>query len=313
MPDMPVKLHDYQHPLFDSTRWNSFATRPDDIIVCTSYKAGTTWTQMICALLVHQTPDLPRPLAELSPWLDLRIAPIEEIKQLHDTQSWRRVVKTHTPLDGLNYRQDVSYIICGRDPRDVFLSMQGHLENINMEVVGQALAAQGIPLEPPPPMPEDVSERFKIWMQASSFDWEQDGVPLWSHFRHAQTFWEFRHLPNMLFLHYADLKTDLEGQMRRVAKFLDVDVPEERWPVLVKAATFEDMKANADSRAPDTNFGVYHSNDQFFKRGTNRQWEGVLSPESLALYEDTFRSRYGDELVDWLEKGSLATGYPEER
>ncbi len=251
-----------------SARWNSFDTRPDDIIVCTSYKAGTTWTQMICALLVHQTPDLPRPLAELSPWLDLRVAPIEEIKRLYDTQSWRRVVKTHTPLDGLNYRQDVSYIICGRYPRDVFLSMQGHLENINMEVVGQALAAQGIPLEPPPPMPEDVSERFNIWMQASSLDWEQDGVPLWSHFRHTQTFWEFRHLPNMLFLHYADLKTDLEGQIRRVAKFLGVDVPEERWPILVKAATFEDMKANADSRAPDTNFGVYHSNDQFFKKGT---------------------------------------------
>ena len=87
MTDMPVKQHDYRHPLFDSTRWNSFETRPDDIIVCTSYKAGTTWTQMICALLVHQTPDLPRPLAELSPWLDLVLASME---------------RTLTPSMGLN-------------------------------------------------------------------------------------------------------------------------------------------------------------------------------------------------------------------
>jgi hypothetical protein len=40
--------------VFDSSRWDSFERRPGDIIICTPPKCGTTWTQMICALLVLQ-------------------------------------------------------------------------------------------------------------------------------------------------------------------------------------------------------------------------------------------------------------------
>ena len=313
MTDLPVKQHDYEHSFFDSTRWNSFETRPGDIVVCTSYKSGTTWTQMICALLVHQTPDLPKPLGELSPWLDLRLAPIEEIVQGYEAQSFRRVIKTHTPFDGLQYRDDVSYVICGRDPRDVFLSMQNQQDNVDAMKFREVAAAKGQVIPPRQDLPDDVSERFRLWMTKGTFEWEQDGFPFWSHFHHAQTFWKFRGLPNLHFLHFADLKADLAGQMRRLAGLLDISVPEERWPALVKAATFEDMKANADRTAPETQFGFWRSAGQFFNKGESRQWDGVLSDESLRLYNDTFRSRYGDALVDWLEQGSLATGYPDAR
>ena len=309
----PTRDHVYQHPFFDSTRWNEFEQRPGDIVVCTSYKAGTTWTQMICALLVHQTPELPRPLAELSPWLDLRLASMADINANYGSQEHRRVIKTHTPLDGLSYREDASYVFCGRDPRDVFLSMQNHMGNMNIEKIGQAMAAQGLQATPPPPLPDDVNERFHLWMQSGTFDWEEDGLPFWSHFRHAQTYWAFRNLGNIHFLHYADLKADLEGQMRPIADLLDIAVPEDKWPALVKAATFEDMQANADRTAPDANFNLWHSNKNFFNKGENRQWEGVLSAENLQIYKGTFRQRYGAEIVDWLERGSLEVGYPDGR
>jgi aryl sulfotransferase len=213
-------------------------------------------------------------------------------------------------LDALPYREDVSYVYCGRDPRDVFLSMQNHMGNINMEKFGQAMAAQGIEAAPPPPMPEDVNERFRLWMQNGTYEWEQDGLPFWSHFRHAQTYWKFRDLGNIHFLHYADLKADLERQMRRLAGLLGITVPDDKWPELVKAATFEDMQANADRTAPDTNFDLWLSNKSFFNKGENRQWEGVLSDENLQIYEDTFRQRYGTQIVEWLERGSLKVGYP---
>ena len=57
--------------MFDSARWDGFEFRPDDIVISTPPKCGTTWTQMICALLVFQTTDVRPPLDVISPWLDM--------------------------------------------------------------------------------------------------------------------------------------------------------------------------------------------------------------------------------------------------
>ena len=61
---IPVR---YRSPDEDSGRWLDFEYRDGDIVISTCSKSGTTWVQMICALLVFQTPELPAPLGELSP------------------------------------------------------------------------------------------------------------------------------------------------------------------------------------------------------------------------------------------------------
>ncbi len=306
----PTLQHRYETFIFDSARWSKFTPRDGDIFVCTSYKAGTTWTQMICALLIHQSPDLPTPLNAMSRWLDMRTNAIDDVVAAFDAQTHRRVIKTHTPLDGLPYYENVEYVFCGREPRDVFMSSINHFDNMNMEAFGALLEKQGQEFTPPPELPEDINDRFALWMTQGVFDWEEDGVPFWSHFRHAQTFWDFQALPNIHFLHYADLKTDLDGEMRRLAGTLNIDIPEATWPSLVKAATFDEMKSNADNTAPDADKGVWKTNKRFFNRGANEQWRGALSDESLALYDKVSRARYPADLLDWLETGSLKAGYP---
>ena len=49
----------YRSIVADSTRWEDFPFREGDIVISPPSKCGTTWTQMICALLVFQTPDSP--------------------------------------------------------------------------------------------------------------------------------------------------------------------------------------------------------------------------------------------------------------
>jgi len=68
MPDRAP--HRYRSPDEDSARWLDFPFRQGDIVISTRSKSGTTWAQMICALLVFQSADLPAPLGHLSPWLD---------------------------------------------------------------------------------------------------------------------------------------------------------------------------------------------------------------------------------------------------
>ena len=98
MPAEPVR---YQSSDEDSARWTGFRFRDGDIVISTRSKSGTTWVQMICALLVFQTPDLPAPLADLSPWVDWLVIELDELQARLDGQRHRRFVKTHTPLDGI--------------------------------------------------------------------------------------------------------------------------------------------------------------------------------------------------------------------
>lgn len=307
---LPRVEHHYRNTFMDSARWQRFEPRDGDILVCTSYKSGTTWTQMICALLVFQEPALPAPLAELSPWFDLRAYPFEEILARYAAQTHRRFIKTHTPLDGLPYYPQVTYLICGRDPRDAFISMQHHKANQNIGRVAEMMAARGEELVPPSDVPSDVDDAFRLWMTRGSFPWEEDGYPFWSVFHHMETFWRFRHLPNVQFLHYANLQADLAGEMRRIAALLGVTVPDERWPALVRAATFSEMKRNADRTAPDTDLDMWRENARFFHSGTSGKWRTDLSAESLACYETVVRGREPRAMIDWLEHGTSNTRDP---
>ncbi len=306
----PQVRHRYWNNFMDSARWEDFVARPDDILVCTPYKAGTTWTQMICALLIFQDSQLPLPLAELSPWYEMRPYALGETAASYAAQTHRRFIKTHTPLDGLPYFAGPTYLYCGRDPRDVFLSMQHHKANQNIGHILERMSARGEELAPPPELPTDLNEAFQLWMTKGSFEWEQDGYPFWSVFHHLETFWQFRHLPNVHFLHYADLKADLAGQMRRIAEILGIQVPPARWPALVKAATFEEMKRNADRTAPDTDLEVWRDNSRFFHSGTSEKWRTDLSAASLACYADVTRRREPPAMMRWLERGSRAEGDP---
>ncbi len=309
----PERLHEYKSPFMDTGRWADFEPRKGDIFVCTSYKAGTTWTQTICALLVFQKPELPGRLSDLSPWIEVITKPIENVLATYEAQTHRRFIKTHTPLDGIPFFEDATYLFCGRDPRDVFMSMRNHVDNTDEDRLRELQEQAGVELpDEEPQLPTEPNALFQLWLTTASFEWEKDGFPFWSHFSHARSFWEFRHLPNVHFLHYDDLRADLEGQMRRVANILGIEVEESLWPGLVAAASFDTVKANPEQYAPEANVGLWKDTSRFFHKGTTGQWQGALNEESLALYREVKRDRLSPEAGEWLEKGTLACGDPKD-
>jgi aryl sulfotransferase len=291
----PTLEHRYSHRYMDSARWDDFIPRDDDIVVCTSYKAGTTWTQMICALILFQKPKLERPLTEYSPWLDRRGTPVEEVLAALDAQTHRRFIKSHAPLDAMPYFDSTTYLYVGRDPRDTLLSMLNQMQNTRPEEMARMLSEPGAPPDLPEiELPQDPDEIFRLWLTRSSF-------------------WNFRHLSNVHFLHYEDLLSDLDGEMRRVAAILGVAVDEASWPALVEAATFDAMRSNADQLAPEVTENVWKDNANFFRTGKSGQWRGVFSPESLALYDEIKIERVGPDLAHWLEVGTRASFDPKTR
>ena len=275
---MPTPSAIYQTIEDDSTRWFDFPFRPGDIVVSTGHKSGTTWMQMICALLIFQSTELPRPLAELSPWLDQTVRPKDEVYAVLRAQPHRRVIKTHTPLDGLPLDPRVTYLVVARDPLDVAISRY-HVYDED---------------ETRRPAP---SERSWLLSWIDRDDWEPDSLNrlIW----HVTDAWERRHDPNVLLVHYADLSTELSEQMRRVAGVLRVDVPEGLWPELVRAATFQQMRARADDLVPRGRDPLKDSRT-FFRAGRSGSGLKLLTGEQIARYHERLAGQAPADLLAWL-------------
>ncbi len=99
-PVWPKKTRELYNHHMDSTFWNGFPFREDDIVIGTHIKSGTTWVQQIVTQLIwNGAEDLP--VAQLSPWIDLRV-PEKAVKLAAvEAQAHRRVLKTHLPVDAL--------------------------------------------------------------------------------------------------------------------------------------------------------------------------------------------------------------------
>src|SRR6185436_341969 len=110
-----------------------FAFRPDDVVISTPSKCGTTWMQAIVGMLLLDRTDLGAPISTLSPWLDMLVRSDEDVFGLLDAQTHRRFVKTHTPLDGIPRHPSVTYIVVIRHPLDVALSDADHFANERAE------------------------------------------------------------------------------------------------------------------------------------------------------------------------------------
>jgi hypothetical protein len=298
----------YEGVVFDSSRWEGFELRPGDIIISTPPKCGTTWTQMICALLVLQEPELPRPLDMLSPWIDMVTRARTEVFADLAAQTHRRFIKTHTPLDGIPNDPTVTYICVARDPRDVALSMDHHIDNMDigafLEARERAAAIDGIelgPLQPPPPRPDDERDRFWQWVEDETPS-TRSGSTLRFTIEHMQTFRDAADDLDVVRLHYDDLKADLEGQMRALAAHLGIEVDEDRWPRLVEAATFDSMRSKADTTVPGGAREHWIDPVAFFSSGTSGQWRDVLDDADLARYAARVRSLAPDDLVEWMHR-----------
>ncbi|MFC4018892.1 sulfotransferase domain-containing protein [Micromonospora sp. GCM10011542] len=295
---MPASPHRYRSADEDSARWTGFPFRTGDIVISTRSKSGTTWMQMICALLVLGTPELPAPLTELSPWLDWLVEPRDEVYRRLAAQPHRRFIKTHTPLDGVPLDPRAHYVVVARHPLDMAVSLYHQAGNLDRERLRE-LTGQAAPAGPPRPRPS-VQQWLPSWVdQDVDPRAELDSLPgvMW----HLGDAWARRHEPNVELVHYDDLRTDLAGQMRRLADRWGLAVPERRWPELVEAATFDRMRERADRLAPDR-LGVLRDRRAFFRRGGSGQGRELLDEAALARYRTRAAALAPPDLLAWLHR-----------
>lgn len=294
----PVKTRELHNHHFDSTIWNDFQFRNDDVIIATYAKSGTTWTQQIVAqLLFNGDPELA--VAEMSPWLDLRVPPKAIKLPQVEGQTHRRILKTHLPVDALVYSPKAKYLYIGRDGRDVLWSMYNHHVNGNAAfyaALNDTLGRIGPPLLPPP---ADIRDYWHDWI-------DKDGYPFWPFWENIRSWWQIRSLPNLLLVHFNDLKHDMPGEMRRIADFLEIPVDEARWPDILEYCSFDWMKQHASKSVPLGGAFWDGGAQTFINKGTNGRWKETLTATDAAEYEARAIHELGSECAHWLANGQIA-------
>ncbi|HWS47546.1 MAG TPA: sulfotransferase domain-containing protein [Acidimicrobiia bacterium] len=277
---VPERVHEYRNHHLDSTRWDGFRPRDDDIVVTTAYKAGTTWTQGILAALILGPG--PVDLFDASPWIDARfMGPLEPVLDRLEAQQHRRFVKSHLAADGIRWLPQAKYLVVGRDTRDVFMSLWNHYTgytDIAYSLFNDA-ERPGREFPRPPASPRDL---WPQWIAEGWFEWEPDGWPFWSHHHHLSTWWRSRDLDNVLLVHYGDLKSDTRGEIQRIATFLGIDVPEDAWPPLLESVGIDTMRERARGDGDRASLIFEGGAGRFFYQGSNGRWRDVLTDDDLA-------------------------------
>lgn len=287
----PVKTREIHNHHMDSTVWNRFKFRPDDIVIATYAKSGTTWTQQIVSQLVFGGAEGIN-VPHVSPWVDLRIMPPEVIAGL-DSLPHRRFVKTHLPVDALVFSPQAKYIFIGRDGRDAIWSMYNHHANANQlwyDLLNNTPGRVGDPIEPPP---ASIHDYYRQWFA-------RDGFPFWPFWENIRSWWAVRDLPNVKLIHFEEMKADLPGAIRSIGAFLDIAVDEEALPRIVEHCSFDYMKAHAELAAPLGGAVWEGGAGTFIHKGTNGRWRDTLTAEEVQAYEERALAELGPDCARWL-------------
>lgn len=280
----------------DSRRWRHVTLRPDDIVISTPQKSGTTWMQGVVGSLLRWSDDDLGGVFRGTAWPEFRADSVEALIDRLEAIDGRRSLKTHSPADCIPVAdEDVCYVLVYRHGPDAFASWTNHRARFSLEalaLLNERAARDG--LAPWPTYEGDVAGLFE--------EWQRDCNPVC----HLATWWPLREQANVLFVHYADLTADLDAEMRRVAQHLAVEVPADRWSTIVERCRLASMRSTA-TRSGELDWAFDGGADAFFYKGGHDRGEQVLDDDLTVRYQQ-MTSALPADAADWLAAGTRKTG-----
>jgi aryl sulfotransferase len=296
--ELPVKTREIVSRVVDSTRWNDFKFRDDDIVVASFGKSGSTWTQEIVGQLIVWGSEDKKIFA---PWIDMRPMPFAPMLEMLEAQGHRRSLKTHLPVYALTFSPKAKYIYVARDPRDIIWSVHNHVTGFTEEAFERF---NGTEIGGPPVrrVSVDVRDLYREFLAGNGEISEFGaGQPVWAHVR---SWWNIRHLPNVLLVHYANLKADLPSEVARIARFLDIPLDDSTLAKVAQHCSLDYMRKAAQSNAY-LKEQFKNGADTFFNKGTNGRWRDVLSADEIVRCDEIAAKHLTPDCAHWLKTGEL--------
>lgn len=234
-----------------------------DVFVMTYAKSGTNWMMQIVHQLIHHGKGEFNHIHDLVPWPDAVLmspmmrhyaVPLEQADSWQTAPERKRVIKTHFNWELIPYSEEARYIAVIRDPKDLFVSAYFFMKDSGM---GAAMPG--------------VDTMYRVFLAGKLMlggSWPAN----------AAGFWAQRHRPNVLVVSFKSMKRDLEGTVRRVAGFLDIDVPNEVIREVCEKASFDYMK-RIDSRFAPGKLTAWTPPAVMIRKGNQGGSAELLTPE----------------------------------
>nr|XP_010990179.2 sulfotransferase 1C2 isoform X1 [Camelus dromedarius]XP_031296872.1 sulfotransferase 1C2 isoform X1 [Camelus dromedarius] len=264
-----------------------FEAKPDDLVICTYPKSGTTWIQEIVDM-IEQNGDVEKcqraTIQHRHPFLEWARPPqpsgVEQAREMPSP----RVLRTHLPTQLLPrsfWETRCKFLYVARNAKDCTVSYY-HFQRMNQTL--------------PDPGPwEEYLETFL----SGKVGWG-------SWFEHVKGWWEVRHRYQILFLFYEDLKRVSQGhsgkeplqtqdpkrEIQKVVQFLGKRVDGPVLDRIVQETSFEKMKAN-----PMTNRSLVpksildQSISPFMRKGTVGDWKNHFTVAQNERFEEIYRRK----------------------
>jgi len=242
-------------------------TRLGDICYTSYPKSGSTWLAYILVMIVNsgRIPTDKNSLRDCLQWVESSWTYPRSENEIEALPS-PRIFKSHMPysmaLGGDPAENDCKYIYIARNPKDVAVSYY-------------------------------FFERQKSWSGYYTGSWShwlemfcKGTVQRGSWFEHVLSWWEKRHLPNVLFICYEDLQFDFMQELRTIVEFLgrslDEGIPKE----ISVRARFDNMQKDRFS-----NMHEIKEFQGFFRQGQVGSWKQQFTREQSEVFDSLYNQK----------------------
>ncbi|MBN3311311.1 cytosolic sulfotransferase 3 isoform X2 [Amia ocellicauda] len=271
-----VAMTNYFTDNFDNVE--KFSAKPDDILIATYPKAGTTWmSHMLDQIYFGENPETlaSEPVFHRVPFMEI-CAPgiMTGVELIENMTSSPRLIKTHLPVQLVPksfWEQNCRVIYVARNPKDNAVSYY-HFDRMNK-------------LQPEPGNWESFLERFK-----------QGQMVFGSWYPHVKGWWERKQTnPRILYLFYEDLKEDTDRELGRLCEFLGVSLSEESRQRVLRAVGFQSMRENNMTNSSSVDPRVLDQKiSPFLRKGMVADWKNQFSVSQSEEFDEDYQRKMKD-------------------
>lgn len=256
-------------PKYDPVKFEdslTYIAEPGDIFICTYPKCGTTWTQCILYLMLNKGDPIKQGqhICSVIPHLE------DDGKDAVSNISKPRIIKTHLPYHMLPKNRNAKYIVIARNPKDCCVSFFHHTKGFTAYDFADG----------------KFEDYFDLFIAGE--------VDFGDYFDNILSYLPHKDDPNVLFLLYEDMKSDVRECIRKIGAFLGEPFQEssENPAILEKVlqnCAFKAMKATPSSWSSERVKG----SSGFIRKGEVGDWKNHFTDDQVKRMDEKFKEKLG--------------------
>ncbi|XP_052788285.1 sulfotransferase 1B1-like [Mya arenaria] len=247
----------------------NFQYQDHDIFICSFIKTGSHWMNNLVHFLINPGPV--EQMLTVSPKL-IDFFPIEKVAE----QTPPRVILTHFTPDKLpseHLEQKGKMILVTRNPRDVLVSHRHHA------------------------LKHEFFDFADIEWDTFFDNWVAGKVPPGSYFNFYKKWKQYlkENNPNIILVHYENLKKNGVAELKRISEFLNVENTDERLGQILDRCSIERSKSDIESGQVKTQLVDKDGKPFIYRKGIVGDWKNHFTVAQSEIF-DTLEEKFKDDI-----------------